>query len=53
MTGMFLFATVFNNGQAAGEVTQKMNWIISFSGIPEYFSYLSALQNANKPKSNW
>jgi hypothetical protein len=53
MRNMFNGATVFNNGQAPGGTTQKMNWTISFLGIPLNFSYGSALTTQNKPKSNW
>jgi surface protein len=49
MSGMFVYALAFNNGDVPGGVTQPMNWIISFSGRPPNFSTGSALQTANMP----
>jgi hypothetical protein len=49
MAGMFIGATVFNNGQAAGGTTQPMNWTISFTGTPSQFSNGSALTPENMP----
>jgi len=53
MNFMFQNATIFNNGEAPGGITQKMNWTVSFSGIPTDFSTSSELTNQNKPNPNW
>jgi surface protein len=49
MNRMFNNAIAFNNGDIPGGTTQKMNWTISFTGIPPDFSVNSALTEANKP----
>ena len=49
MPRVFSGAIKFNNRQALGETTQPMNWTISFTRTPSFFSNGSALTSANKP----